>query len=83
MSVRCPIPLVLKIVKRAREMGGIEERWPYASDPHQTWPTERRGMHFRFANTDNGHAFFDEASGWVSQWENENEPEDAQTKTPL
>lgn len=71
----CPLPLVIKAVKRAKELGGIEERWPWG-DPYEKWPTERHKLYFRFIDTDKGNVFIGEVNKWVWQWEQENEPDE-------
>lgn len=68
VSIHCPLPLVVKAVKRARELDGYEERCPYP----QAQP-DRHSMRFVFVDVHNGDIFYEEASGLISQWENENE----------
>lgn len=71
----CPIPLVFRVVKRARELDGIEERWPYG-DPHEKWPTERHKLMCSFIDTGNADIFYNEVTGWQSQWTRGNEPDE-------
>lgn len=75
VSIRCPLPLVTKVVRRAKELGGIEMQWPYG-DPRERWPVERHGVHFQFLDTARGKRFFEETNTWVWQWERENEPDE-------
>lgn len=65
---RCPLPLVIKTLIRAQELGGQERPWHYP----QHDPT-RYTMKFVFADPEQGHMCFNEISKLIGRWEDENE----------
>lgn len=71
--LHCPIPLVISLLKRARELGGRERPAPFG--PSENGP-RRHTLVFVFSDTGNGDIYFDEVNHAISQWERENEPED-------
>lgn len=76
VAVWCPLPLVLKVVKRAKELGAQEERWPYEISQYRTIQPNRHPMQFLFADWDKSNAFTSEIGAMIGQWERENEPEE-------
>lgn len=71
VSIWCPLPLVLKVVKLARELDGREDMWR----PVETRPN-RHPLRFIFTDQGKSDTFYDGMSKMISQWERENEPEE-------
>lgn len=67
VQVACPLPFVIKTLKRVRELGGHEDIWPYG----QAQP-DRHMMRFVFVDADNGDTFYREVYEMLSRWEKEN-----------